>query len=139
MADAEVDETPEQVEEPSTATGEEAPAASTSAKEKVKKPLKPDETELKLQTGLLNDEIQKAKTRIEQIKEEIGNKSTNRQKGSEEQQRVKGQLSELRGHFQAELVRILFLQVTSLDALFLSSCNPVSNRLRRRCAFVDID
>ena len=103
MAETEVDEIPEQVDAPAV-SGEEAPVASNSLKERIKRPNKPDETELKVQTGLLNDEIQKAKARIEQIKEEIGNKTSSRQKGSDEQQRVKNQLSELRNHFQAELV-----------------------------------
>ena len=109
MAEAEVDETPEEVDPP-VATGEEAPASAAVSKFRIKRPVKPDDTELKVQTGSLNDEIQKAKARIEQIKEEISNKTSSRQKGSDEQQRVKGQLSELRGQFQAELVRHCALQ-----------------------------
>ena len=102
MADAEVEETP-QAETPSV-SAEEVPATSTGLKDRIKRPVRPDESELKLQTTSLNEEIQRAKARIEEIKEEIGNRTSNRQKGSDEQQRVKGQLSELRAQFQSELV-----------------------------------
>ena len=96
----------EAVEEAATAEGaaEEDPATSSSVpKERVKRLPRPDDAELKAQTGSLNDKIQQAKARVEEIKELINSKSGNRG-GSAEQQAVKGKLSDLRNQFQQELV-----------------------------------
>ena len=96
----------EPVEEAAAAEGaaEEDQATSSSApKERVKRLPRPDDAELKAQTGSLNDKIQQAKARVEEIKELINSKSGNRG-GSAEQQAVKGKLSDLRNQFQQELV-----------------------------------
>lgn len=51
--------------------------------------------------------VVKNKRRIEEIKEEIDGKRAGRGKGSAEQQAVKNKLAELRGQFQALVVRAL--------------------------------
>ncbi|KAK9806457.1 hypothetical protein WJX73_009668 [Symbiochloris irregularis] len=145
MADSEPVEAEAEVAAPetaeaSTAEADEAPAVSV-PKERIKhRPQRPDETELKAQTGHLNDEIQKAKARIEQIKDEIGQKTGNRQKGSEEQQRVKGQLSELRGKFQAELAKKQKIRAeldnhrAARDAL-----SKQQREMRSKCEYMTVD
>ena len=98
----------EPVEEGATAAAAAEDQASSSApKERVKKLPRPDDAELKAQTGSLNDKIQQAKARVEEIKELINNKSGNRG-GSPEQQAVKNKLSDLRSQFQQELVSLCY-------------------------------
>ena len=128
MAEDEAVEAPADGVDVPASTGDEPAPPTTSLKERIKRPAKPEETELKLQTGSLNDEIQKAKSRIEQIKEEIASKTSNRQKGSDEQQRVKSALSELRGQFQSELVSSQAL--SACDTNRTSCCHTGSISLR---------
>ena len=85
--------------------GDEQHADSSTAlpKERVKRLPRPDDAELKAQTGSLNDKIQQAKARVEEIKGAIAGKQGGR--GSPEQAAVKARLSDLRNSFQQELVR----------------------------------
>lgn len=104
VAEAEVP-VEEPVEEPAAegAAAEDQAASSSAPRERVKRLPRPDDAELKAQTGSLNDKIQQAKARVEEIKDLINSKSGNRG-GSAEQQAVKGKLSDLRNQFQQELV-----------------------------------
>lgn len=70
---------------------------------RIKKPVRPDDSDVRKAIDALQDTISKSKKRIEAIKEEIDARRSGRTKGSSEQQGVKNQLAELRGKFQTLL------------------------------------
>lgn len=81
----------------------------TLPKERVKKPVRPDDTEMKAQIDLLQKQINKNKQRMQQINQTIDDRKAGRTEGSKEQQAVKSKLAGLKGQFQQRLVSHAFL------------------------------
>ncbi|PRW50814.1 hypothetical protein C2E21_5439 [Chlorella sorokiniana] len=91
-------------EQPEAASAEAAAEAPEQPKlppgMRIKKPVRPDDTETKAAIDVLQGSIVKNKRRIEEIKELIDNKRSGRSKGSSEQQALKSKLAEMRTQFQ---------------------------------------
>lgn len=92
-----------QLTEEAPPASEEAPQLTLPPGVRIKKPVRPDDTELKTQTNLLHEEIKKKKVRIEAISQLIADKKAGRGEGSKEQQAIKSKLAELKNQFQSHL------------------------------------
>ena len=74
-------------------------------KGKVKKPERPDDTERNLQVGKLQEHIEKAMARINEIKQIIDSKNSGNRGASPEQQAIQAKMNELRTQWGVVLVR----------------------------------
>lgn len=90
-------------EEPTAVPAETSEAVKAPPRPRIKMLPKPDDSEVKAQTGKLNEGIQAQKKRIEEIREIINNKQNGRQGRSGEQQGLKNRLVELKTQWQGEL------------------------------------
>ena len=72
---------------------------------RVKRPVRPDNTERDMQVQKLQEEIEKAKTRIGEIKAALDAKVPGTKGGTPEQQEARAKMTSLRNEFQTVLVR----------------------------------
>lgn len=105
MSDTEAAPVVEEVAAEEVPAGEEAQPELVLPKERVKKPVRPDDTTLKAATDLLHEQIAKNKQRVQQIVQIIEDRKAGRGEGSKEQQAIKSKLAELKSQFQGSLVR----------------------------------
>jgi len=84
-------------------------------KGKVKKPERPDDTERNLQVGKLQEHIEKAMARINEIKQIIDSKNSGNRGASPEQQAIQAKMNELRTQWGVVLTQKKRLQTARDD------------------------
>lgn len=73
-------------------------------KGKVKRPVRPDDTERNLQVQKLQEQIDKASARVKEIKEILDSRATGKGSVNPQQQAIRDRIQQLRGEFDALLV-----------------------------------
>lgn len=76
-------------------------------KGKVKRPVRPDDTERNLQIDKLQEQIDKASGRVKEIKEILDSRSTGKGVVNPQQQAIRNRLQQLRAEFDAVVVGII--------------------------------
>lgn len=73
-------------------------------KGKVKRPVRPDDTERNLQVQKLQEQIDKASARVKEIKEILDSRASGKGAPNPQQQAIRDRIQQLRGDFDALLV-----------------------------------